>query len=233
VSGLKSAAVGGVAGVALAVTAVALGGSGVGGVFSLGADNTVNKTTTLRNTSSFSGPQLQVKNTSGGPALNLQVASGKPPLTVNSSARVTNLNADTVDGTDSSQLLRGPGRVVSGSVDLGINESIAPINPRDPTFAVGYDCPASPGMDGQLWFLNQEPNTTVDLYVDKGGTDPLYSSFAAGDAAYTATAPSGEFVTYRAQWSNGKSATIWVATRHQAVSAQSSCHAQAQAVTSR
>src|SRR5207247_1388060 len=89
---------------------VAFAGSGVGGVFNLGADNTVNKTTTLRNTNSFTGPQLQVKNSAGGPALNLQVNSGKPPMTVNSTGKVANLNADRVDGVDSGGLLPATGK---------------------------------------------------------------------------------------------------------------------------
>ena len=38
-----------------------------------------------------------------GPALSLRVDSG-PPLAVNSSGKVTNLNADTLDGKDSSEL---------------------------------------------------------------------------------------------------------------------------------
>jgi hypothetical protein len=90
--------------VLLAATAVA--GTGVGGVFNLGQDNTVNKTSTLRNTSAFTGPQLQVKNTAGGAALDLQVNAGKPPLTVNSDAKVAKLNADKLDGLDSSAFAR-------------------------------------------------------------------------------------------------------------------------------
>lgn len=41
---------------------------------------------------------------SAGPALSLKVGSG-PPLAVNSSGKVANLNADTLDGKDSTQFL--------------------------------------------------------------------------------------------------------------------------------
>jgi hypothetical protein len=37
-----------------------------------------------------------------GPALELQVGAGQHPMAVNSGARVTNLNADQLDGQDSS-----------------------------------------------------------------------------------------------------------------------------------
>ena len=39
-----------------------------------------------------------------GPALSLMVQSGQPPMKVNSTGKVTNLNADRLDGKDSSQL---------------------------------------------------------------------------------------------------------------------------------
>src|SRR5215213_3958795 len=85
--------------VLLAATAVA--GTGVGGIFNLGQDNTVNKTTQLRNTAVFAGPQLRIKNTAGGAAADLQVNAGTAPLTVNSTTKVPNLNADQLDGRDS------------------------------------------------------------------------------------------------------------------------------------
>lgn len=93
-------------GAVVSVAATALAGTGVNGIFNLGADNTVNKTSTLRNTSAFTGPQLQVENTAGGPALDLQVNSGKAPLTVNSATRVSKLNADQLDGIDSGAFAR-------------------------------------------------------------------------------------------------------------------------------
>jgi hypothetical protein len=102
--------------VLLAATAVA--GTGVGGVFNLGADNAVNKTTTLRNTASFTGPQLQVKNSAGDSALDLQVNAGTPPLTVNTSAKIAKLNADELDGLDSTAFARRappPWTLVSGT----------------------------------------------------------------------------------------------------------------------
>ena len=66
-----------VAGVAVA-TSTAVAGTGVGGVFNLGATNTVNAPTTL--TGSAAGKQLQVTNTNTGSAatgIGITVAAGK------------------------------------------------------------------------------------------------------------------------------------------------------------
>jgi hypothetical protein len=52
------------------------------------------------------------KNTAGGPGLSALVNAGKPPLTVNSSARVANLNADQLDGKSSSAFLPSSGDIV-------------------------------------------------------------------------------------------------------------------------
>jgi hypothetical protein len=47
-----------------------------------------------------------------GPALSLNVGSGGPPLAVNSNARVTNLNADQLDGAEASSFLPANGKAV-------------------------------------------------------------------------------------------------------------------------
>jgi Chaperone of endosialidase len=115
-----------VAAVALAVTTTtALAGSGVGGVFNLGQTNTVDAQTTL-NGNPGANPELKVvnsgsaaairaetnsadpssagvlgKNNGGGPGLRAIVNAGVPPLMVNSTVRVPSLNADLLDGVDS------------------------------------------------------------------------------------------------------------------------------------
>jgi len=89
----------------LATASVAVAGSGVGGVFNLGKTNTVNAITKL--VGSVTGASLVVDNNStgtGATALDLQVEPGKTPMKVNSATKVANLNADTVDGKDSTGL---------------------------------------------------------------------------------------------------------------------------------
>src|SRR5688572_11720065 len=78
-----------------------------GGNFILGSlNNTATAITKLTGTVG-GGPALQVSNPSTNPgstALDLQVATGKAPMKVNSSTKVTNLNADKLDGQDSSTI---------------------------------------------------------------------------------------------------------------------------------
>jgi hypothetical protein len=84
------------------VASTALAGTGVGARFDLGKTNTVNQISKL--VGSVAGPSLQIDNNSAeaaATALDLQVEPGKAPITVNSDAKVANLNADKLDGTDS------------------------------------------------------------------------------------------------------------------------------------
>ncbi len=87
--------------VALLALFISLGGAGIaatGGGFILGRVNTANKTSALRAAPSR-GAALSVRNTTSGlPAAAFKVTSGAPPFAVNSSAEVTNLNADELDG---------------------------------------------------------------------------------------------------------------------------------------
>jgi hypothetical protein len=75
-----------------------------GGNFILGSlNNTATAITKLTGTVG-GGPALQVSNPStatGSTALDLQVATGKAPMKVNRTTKVTNLNADKLDGKDS------------------------------------------------------------------------------------------------------------------------------------
>jgi hypothetical protein len=88
----------------LGVATTALAGTGVGARFDLGKTNTVNAVTKL--VGSVAGPSLQLDNNStnaAATALDLQVEPGKAPMKVNSDAKVANLNADKIDGKDSTQ----------------------------------------------------------------------------------------------------------------------------------
>jgi hypothetical protein len=91
---------------ALALVTPAL--AATGGNFVLGVANTATATSTSAGitqlTANIANPAMKLINTSsstGATALNLQTASNKPPMTTNSSAKVNNLNADKLDGKDS------------------------------------------------------------------------------------------------------------------------------------
>jgi hypothetical protein len=102
---------------------IVLGGmsyAATGGNFILGNPNSASSTTSLTRTGTNAGKGLQVTNTStttGATALGLNVASGHAPFTVNSGTKVANLNADKLDGLDSTGFMRG--RKMSLSLDRG------------------------------------------------------------------------------------------------------------------
>jgi Chaperone of endosialidase len=105
---------------ALITTTVAVAGSGVGGVFNLGQTNTVNARSTL--TGSTAGSQLMVSNTStdeAATALNLVVSPGQSPFKVNSPVKVANLNADRLDGIDSTSFWKLGGNALGSPGVLG------------------------------------------------------------------------------------------------------------------
>jgi hypothetical protein len=92
---------------------IVLGGmsyAATGGNFILGQPNLASSTTSLTRTGANTAKGLQVTNTStgaGATALGLNVASGHAPFTVNSGTKVANLNADKLDGQDSTGFIRG------------------------------------------------------------------------------------------------------------------------------
>ena len=121
---------------------VALGGTtyaATGGNFILGKSNTASSTSTL--SAPIADKALTVTNDSskaGATALGLNVAKGHPPFRVNSGAKVANLNADKLDGYDSTALrttaYTWTKSVPSAVPDLELN---IPLGPG--TYVIGYD----------------------------------------------------------------------------------------------
>lgn len=146
----------------------ALAGTGIGGIFNLGQSNTVNQTSGLSGSSS--GAQLAVSNTStstGNYGLRVNGASATPalvahnsagpaalffsptsaaPFAVNSTRKVTNLNADLLNGIGSRGFVQGQGKVYTLAVAIPReNGSVNDYQPSPavvPGFAnIGYQCP--------------------------------------------------------------------------------------------
>lgn len=74
-----------------------------GDPFKLGRTNTIDQISTL--VGSASGALLKIDNEGDGAALDLRVESGEAPMKVDSSTKVTSLNADELDGNDASAFL--------------------------------------------------------------------------------------------------------------------------------
>lgn len=108
--------------VVLGLASAAFAGTGVGDVFNLGKKNTVGQLSQLVGRSDSA--MLKVENDSAGrdaTALNLQVEPGRAPMKVDSSTRVSNLNADQLDGKDASTFMPASIYTVDETVEMGSN----------------------------------------------------------------------------------------------------------------
>lgn len=89
-----------------------------GDALRLGRGNVATAVTRLGGVAGVDGPMLRITNNNpdtNDTALDLMVQSGEPPMTVNSSARVTNLNADQLDGKDEGQFATRLHALIKGS----------------------------------------------------------------------------------------------------------------------
>ncbi|HEX6708729.1 MAG TPA: hypothetical protein VF068_00230 [Rubrobacter sp.] len=89
-----------------------------GDPFRLGRMNSIDRLSTLVGTTA--NAMLRVDNNGTGPALSLEAGAGNPPVVVNAAAgKATNLDADELDGQDSSALL--PAEIYEGSTTQTIS----------------------------------------------------------------------------------------------------------------
>lgn len=138
---------------------MAMGGTAAaatGGTFVLGRGNVASTQTTLTSTGS-------------GAVLSLSGRAGQPPLAVSgASGKATNLNADRLDGLDSSQLVRQGSRIdassLGGTPASGFQRRIAGTCPtRQAVTAIG--------QDGTVTCAPTEPQpvvTSAPVARDKG-----------------------------------------------------------------
>jgi hypothetical protein len=125
-----------------------------GGKFILGQTNKAGKVSTLQRTKS-------------GPALNLVTkSSAAAPMTVNGKGKVTNLNADTVDGLDSSALRTGT-YVFTRTVSSPTTEVDISLHLPAGTYNLGYAAyMVGGGVDNGSagCYFYREVNGTDDTY---------------------------------------------------------------------
>jgi hypothetical protein len=170
---------------------VALSGAtyaATGGNFILGQANTATTQTSL-SSSNTAAPTLNLVNTGGRPAARFQANGGKAVFTVSNSTKIANLNADLVDGLDSTQLqrtglirsarivqnedqgfltiFRWPelGVMISGDGDLDQDGEFVVWNER----ASGFIEVASPGgfsrVDPGRSFRVSNPGATITVFI--------------------------------------------------------------------
>ena len=152
--------------VSVAAAAIA-GTTGIGDPFLLGKPNSVDNATSGLSGSN-AGPMLDVRNTGAGTALNLGVASGVPPLTVGSSTKVVNLNADKVDGKHASAFLPVAGKAADSDLLDGIDST--------GFYAAGSKVADSAHAD------NADHATSADTATNAGHATSADSATNAGNA---------------------------------------------------
>ena len=103
--------------VALFLNLTGIAYAATGGNFILGQPNTATTQTGL--TGNFAGRTLQLTNTNasaGASPLGLTTAAGRPPFFTNSATKVGNLNADKLDGLDSTGFYRAGSTVADSTL---------------------------------------------------------------------------------------------------------------------
>jgi len=211
-------------------TGAVFAGSGVGGAFNLGVINTVNKVTALKGATTTA--LMRVTNDGAGAALSLQVKNpGTAPILLDaeSTGRVQFLNADMIDGKDSSQFVAGRASVTSYAIALapgGISPVIWGPNGDSPEWSLGYVCPSNLATNGTLRILANYPGP-LNLFFDQGLQDPEYIVLPNNVEITRPMNKTGEWVHMQMQSPAGWIADIDLFSVHRA----NDCHIQSVATT--
>ena len=99
-------------GLALFITLGGVGYAATGGSFILGNANTAGNSSAL-SSGVTTGPTLNVTNTGGRSAARFTTNAGITPFSVSNSTKIGSLNADLLDGLDSTGLVQGRGSLLS------------------------------------------------------------------------------------------------------------------------
>jgi hypothetical protein len=149
-------------------------------------------------------PLVTLENTTNDPAataLQLLVASGHAPFTTNSTAKVAKLNADKLDGHDSTDFVQGGGRIVPIDVGQATGDTRPVV---DLGFVrVDHFC-GGPAESGQ-YDLTTGPLEVVE-FSDNGGGNPEHQRLSAEGSfgsSFWATDPTGDRYTFSFEATGG------------------------------
>jgi hypothetical protein len=169
-----------------------------------------------------------------GNANNTDTAPNQPndPVSFNKvkdiPADVVDRDADTLDNLDSTQFVQGQGRIVHQARSVDANTGVATFHTE--LFGLQVGCPADPTTtNGNVAFFNNT-SSSVDLFSDNGGSDPVYQSLApagqTGQYYNQEISRSGEMITFQLHTPSGKFATVWFSS----VNRGTDCWVQTQAL---
>ena len=141
-------------------------------------------------------PTIRAGNSAGGTALDLLVACKTasacfkpPPMTVNSDTKVANLNADELDGMDSTDLVQGSGKTIHGAMVVPTGQQ--GVLYSSPELEITFQC-SGPSENGRLYFQNKSP-APLHLFTDLGdGTNLFHIKLASTYFTSWVTSPFGE-----------------------------------------
>lgn len=148
-----------------------------GDAWKLGKGNVATRVTALAGNLGVNGPMVRLINNNAGAddtALELRVGSGEAPMRVNSTTKVESLNADLLDGQDSSQFV-GSGTNTFVRNNTYRNESALGPGTQlgDGTFTLSASCNSGDVM------LSGGP-------ANLSGTTDMVESFPSGTGSWTA-----------------------------------------------
>jgi hypothetical protein len=182
-----------------------------------------------------SGATLNVTNSGAKPAAKFTTNLGVAPFQVNTGAKVTNLNADKLDGIDSTGFVKaGPCAPFASCRGSNAGGAIAPVSGSSGSidlvpslFSISYACPANLADEGVITYTNTS-GAIENVFAVSGGDNPEYRRLAAGETWDLAASAAGDGYEWQIQHP-----TLGLATIHAAVAnreASNDCHFQVQAV---
>jgi hypothetical protein len=178
----KGLVVGAIAGGMILVASAAFAGTGIGAVLNLGTTNTVNARTLLQGTTR--GPQLRVVNNAaagtGVTGIGIHTAPNEPPLAVDSKVRVSNLNADLLDGQTSAAFVAGGGRITNAGIAPPISDTTSTVL-AVPTFGALEAICSQAGFE-MSWRNQTTPSTALDVWMLHDGVTDFIVQAASNDA---------------------------------------------------
>jgi len=171
------------------------------------------------------------QNLGTGPALELHAQPGVPPISVDSSAKVANLNADLLDGKDATDFLPADSTVMQGQTYTDATTvahgDASPVERVGGLFSLALTCPSSVSSNIGL-DLGNSTTDPMNVFVSNS-TGHRYQQIASNAVQIFLSDPVGEPTTFLIQGTPGGRQTV-ATVEVGAASRTNDCHFQMQAL---
>ena len=168
-----------------------------------------------------------------GAAASFLSGSSYPPFDVNSTKKVTNLNADQVDGIDSSGLIQGKGKVYTLAVSFPRGSNYMPSPAVVPAFAnIVFECPPTTSSGAYLDVSNLSGGAINVFFMNSNFPSAHYYDVPAGGTYGFSTREAGDITTITIQGQPPSTGLQTVTTATVSTLVRDfDCHFQIQALT--